>query len=313
MYKSEVSDTLSNNSIYSDLLGISLLKKEESVMELKNKKYCIVGLGMEGGSYAMAIKEKIAPIAIYGIDKNPDTLKKAQFSGVIVNIPIEEILQDTDVLIMAIYPKDIVDFLKKNQEFLRPGTIITDVAGVKSFIIENIRTFLRSDVDYIAGHPMAGNQYMGFDNADINIFKDKNYILIPQEQNKDENIAFIEKLALAIGCKRISKIDMISHDKKIAYASHMMHFISVCVTNSPTFQSSLDELAGGSFKDLTRISDINPYLWTETFFYNKEFLLEELEHFKKNLDILTKSLKDDDYDKVFDFLERSRRRKSRKS
>jgi len=92
-----------------------------------------------------------------------------------------------------------------------------------------------------------------------------------------------------------------------------MHFISVCVTNSPTFQSSLDEFAGGSFKDLTRISDINPYLWTETFFYNKEFLLEELEHFKKNLDILTKSLKDDDYDKVFDFLERSRRRKSRKS
>lgn len=281
-------------------------------MELKNKKYTIVGLGMEGGSYAMAIKEKIAPIAIYGIDKNPDTLKKAQLSGIIVNMPIDEILQDTDVLIMALYPKDIVDFLKKNQNYLKPNTIITDVAGVKSFIMENIRTFLRNDVDYIAGHPMAGNQYMGFDNADINIFKDKNYIIIPQEQNKDENIDFIKKLALAIGCKRISTIDMLKHDKKMAYASHMMHFISVCVTNSPTFESSLDEFAGGSFKDLTRISDINPYLWSETFFYNKEFLLEELEHFKKNLDFLTKSLKDDDYDKVFEFLEKSRRRKSRK-
>ena len=282
-------------------------------MELKNKKYTVVGLGMEGGSYAIAIKEKIAPIAIYGIDKNQDTLKKAQSKGIIVNMPIEEILQDTDVLIMAIYPKDIVEFLKKNQTFLKPGTIITDVAGVKSFVIENILTFLRNDVDYISGHPMAGNQYMGFDNADTNIFKDKNYIIIPQEQNKNENIAFIEKLALAIGCKKISKLDMIAHDKKIAYASHMMHFISVCVTNSPTFESSLDEFAGGSFKDLTRISDINPYLWSETFFYNKEFLLDELELFRKNLDFLTKSLLDDDYDKVFDFLEKSRRRKSKKS
>lgn len=278
-------------------------------MNLQDKKYTVVGLGMEGGSYALAIKEKINPVKIYGIDIDKDTLKKAVNFGIDTQKPKEYILRDTDVLILAAYPKIAIDFLKENQKFLKSGCIVTDVCGVKSFVIDEIQCFLRDDLDYIAGHPMAGNQYSGFDNADINIFKDKNYIFVPQTKNKQENLEFMKSLALAIGFKTTSKIDKDVHDKKIAYASHMMHFISVCVTNCPAFESSLGNFAGGSFKDLTRISDLNPYLWSETFFLNKKFLLEEVKEFRKNIDFLLDSLKDDDYKAVFDFLEKSRKRK----
>lgn len=282
-------------------------------MNLQDLKYTVVGLGMLGGSYALAIKEKINPLAIYGIDNNQDTINKAEKKGIIANKRIDEILKDTDVLILAVYPSIAIEFLKTNQKYLKTNSIVTDVCGVKSSIITEISSFLRDDLDFIAGHPMAGNQYMGFDNSDIEIFLDKNYIIVPQEKNKDENIKLVEELAFAIGFSSISKVDMETHDKKIAYASHMMHFISVCVTNSDTFDIDLDTFAGGSFKDLTRIADINPYLWSETFFLNKKYILEELELFRENIDYLASSLEEDNYDKVFDFLEKSRRRKSNKN
>lgn len=280
-------------------------------MSLKDRKYTIVGLGMLGGSYALAISQKINPLAVYGIDIDDTTRQKAQDKGIITNKKVEDILKDTDILIMSLYPKDTVNFLRENQKNIKSNSIITDVCGVKSSIIPQIRQFLRKDLDYIPAHPMAGNQYRGFDNADVDIFIDKNYIFVPQEDNKRQNLEILKEMALAIGFTHISETDMFTHDKKIAYASHLMHLISVCVTNCETFESSLDRFAGGSFKDLTRISDINPHLWTETFFYNKEFLLEELNLFKQNIDYLQSALENEQYQKVFDFLEKSRVRKSK--
>ena len=114
-------------------------------MNLQDKKYTVVGLGMEGGSYALAIKEKINPVKIYGIDIDKDTLKKAVNFGIDTQKPKKDILQDTDVLILAVYPKIAIDFLKENQKFLKSGCIVTDVCGVKSFEVDEIHSLLRED------------------------------------------------------------------------------------------------------------------------------------------------------------------------
>ncbi|QQK08447.1 prephenate dehydrogenase [Miniphocaeibacter halophilus] len=284
-----------------------------SLNRLKNMNITIAGLGMEGGSMALAIKEWIRPKKIYGISRTENTIKAAEALEAIDkgSINPQEILEDTDLLILSMYPSGIVEFLRKNQEFLKPGTVITDLAGTKKKLVPEILSFLRDDLDFIPGHPMAGNEFSGFLNADKAIFYNANYILTPTERNKPENIDLIKTLALEIKCKGVEITDIDTHDKKIAYASQLVHAISVAITNSPSYDDQVEYFVGGSFKDITRVARINPNLWTDAFLESKEDLLIEMDKFLKEFIKLKDALEIEDYEKIWNILEHSRQRRSR--
>lgn len=284
--------------------------KQRDIQPLKDKNYTIVGLGMEGGSFAIALKDWVQPQKIYGIDKNPKAILAAYEMGVVEKGETDQILQDTDVLVLAVYPQAIVDFLRDHQQYLKADTLITDLCGTKGRIVPEIRSFLRKDLSYIPGHPMAGNEHRGFLYADKNIFKGCNYIFTPFENTSEEKLEFLTRLAYAIGAGEVSTTDIVTHDQKIAYASQLTHLLAVCLTNSPSFDASLDQFIGGSFRDLTRVANINPDLWTDAFFQCREDLIHEIEKFEENLSYCKRALKDNQWDQIYEFLEESRQRKT---
>ncbi|WP_207204785.1 prephenate dehydrogenase [Miniphocaeibacter massiliensis] len=281
--------------------------------KLSNMNITVAGLGMEGGSMALAIKEWIRPNILYGISRTKSTVTAAEALGAIDkgSIETEKILGDTDLLILSMYPSGVVDFLKKNQKYLKEGTVITDLAGTKKKLVPEIFSFLRKDVDYIPGHPMAGNEYRGFLYADKAIFNNANYILTPTENNKKENIDLIRDLAFAIKCKSVEITDIETHDQKIAYASQLVHAISVAITNSPSYDDQVEYFVGGSFKDITRVARINPDLWTDAFLESKEDLLKEMDKFLEEFSKLKNALENSEYDKIWNILEQSRQKRSR--
>ncbi|MDR2491646.1 MAG: prephenate dehydrogenase, partial [Spirochaetaceae bacterium] len=180
-----------------------------------NKTFCIVGLGLMGGSFARALREfalcpdaRIAAIDkdahIFAIDKDAGVLARAVESGVIDDgvLPSDapSVLGRADVVIVCLYPAQTSSFLRENAPFFKRGAIVTDISGVKG-ALESIRPALAAAgaFDFISGHPMAGGEKEGFANARANLFQGRNYILIPAPENKPENIAFLKTLIHALG------------------------------------------------------------------------------------------------------------------
>jgi prephenate dehydrogenase len=176
-----------------------------------------------------------------------------------------------------------VDFLIAHKGDFKAGSIVTDIAGVKTGLAGRLQDFLRDDVDFILGHPMAGSEKEGFAASSPDIFRGRNYILMPHSKNKSENLAFFKALVTEIGFARIIETDSITHDHKIAFTSQLCHVIACALVQSAE-DTRITEFGGGSFEDLTRIAMINAPLWTELFLTNRKDLLEHITAFEQALD-----------------------------
>lgn len=260
-----------------------------------NFNIAIVGLGLIGGSYAMALKE-LKPHRIYGIDMDEGTLKKALKMGIIDRgyNDGEIALKDADIVIIALYPEETIKFVKENLNNFKMGAVITDTCGIKKEIVERINCILPQNLDFIGAHPMAGREAKGFEYASKDIFKNANYIITPNKRNSQKNVKLIEKMARAIGCKNIVSITPEDHDRIISYTSQLPHFIAVSLMSLETKEADFVMFTGGSFKDATRVAVINSGLWSELFMLNSENLLSEIEKFEESIKELKDIVKSED-------------------
>lgn len=255
----------------------------------------VVGLGVVGGSFLMSLKEA-GYKDVYGIDIDEDTLRKAKKQGLIKDgcTSGEELIKKADLTIISIYPKLVKNFVEKNKEFFKEGSVITDATGIKVMFIKDIINILPKNVDFVFGHPMAGREKKGIDFASAEVFKGANYIITPIERNKSENVDLIEKLAYKIGFKRVRKITPEFHDEMIGFTSQLPHAIAVALINSDEEGRETGSFIGDSYRDLTRIANINEELWSELFLGNKENLLDAIKNFEFQLDLIKKSILEDD-------------------
>lgn len=280
-------------------------------MDLSGFNITIVGLGLIGGSFAKALR-KLNPKHLWAIDKDLATLKKAEEAKVIDFSGLETtyMLSESNLIIMALYPEDTIKFIEKNMAHFRSGSIITDICGLKANIITRINEILRSDLEFVGGHPMAGKELAGFANADESIFENANYLLTPTNYNKKETLEFIENLIVAIGCKKPILISAEEHDRIIAYTSHLPHLIAVSLINCSTTEKNLKSLVGGSFKDATRVAALNSTLWLELIKTNKENVIDIIDCFIADLlDLKVAIMNDDDKKLLQAFRSASNRRK----
>ncbi|MBV1758166.1 MAG: prephenate dehydrogenase [Dethiosulfatibacter sp.] len=279
-------------------------------MNFSDMNITIVGLGMEGGSYAIAINHYIRPKNLFAIDINENILIAAEKLGVIQkgSTNPKDILPQSDLVIMCIYPSDIIDFIRDHMALFKSGSIITDAAGVKRNIVNEIVNIIRDDLDFVPGHPMAGNEFKGFLYADQKIFHGNSYLITPTTKNKEENIKLVEQMARRFGCSKVYRTDIDTHDSMIAYASQLMHVIAVSIVNNDNFSNDIDLFSGGSFKNATRVANINPDLWTDAFMQNSDFLIDQITAFNDNMELVKKALIDKDSDAIYQFLEKSRLR-----
>ena len=255
----------------------------------------IVGLGVIGGGYAMALKEA-GYTEVYGIDKRKETLKKAKALGIIKEgyEDEQEIVQKADLIVLAIYPNLVKNFIINNKEHFKDGAVITDVTGIKQLFINEIIEILPENIDFVFAHPMAGREKKGIDYATNTVFKGANFLITVIDRNKDENLDLIENLAYKMGFKHVKRICPKYHDEMIAFTSQLPHALAVALINSDVEGRNTGEFIGDSYRDLTRIANINESLWSQLFLGNKENLLEAINNFEKELDKIKLSLESDD-------------------
>ena len=243
-------------------------------------KITIVGLGVIGGSFAMAFKEAGFD-DVYAIDLNKESIEKAKDMGIIKDGSdnARELLKISDLVIICIYPKIIKNFILENKNNFKDGAIVTDVAGIKGTLIKELDDIIPDNIDFIFGHPMAGRENKGIDHASAQCYKGANYLLVDTERNDDDNVLFLQSIIYKLGFKRIIRISSDFHDQIIAFTSHLPHVMAVSLINSDVEARNTEIYMGGSYRDATRVADINEDLWTELFLGNKENLLEVIDDF----------------------------------
>lgn len=257
----------------------------------KETKILIVGLGLLGGTYAKALTKK--GFHVSAITKEQSDIDYALKNGLIESgfaQISDEVIKESDLIIFALYPKTFTAWIKEHGGLIRPGTLITDVTGVKGRVVKKVQNMLPEGVEFIAAHPMAGREVSGVQNADETIFEGANYIVVPTEKNTEEAIELCKELGRILGFASISELSVDEHDEMIAYLSQLTHCIAVslmCSSENPY----IGKYTGDSFRDLTRIAKINEDMWTELFMMNKDKLIHEMNMFilkmMKMQDLLT--------------------------
>lgn len=275
----------------------------------KDTKILIVGLGLIGGSYAEALSS--GGYEVGAIDCNADSIAFALEKGWISSGRADtdgEYIGKFDLIVFALYPHIFIDWVKQNQRFIRPGALLTDVTGVKCSVVYEVQKLLRSDLEFIGAHPMAGREVSGVRNAKKEMFTDANYIVTPTESNTLEAIAACKALGRAIGFKNISTLTPEKHDEIVGFLSHLTHCIAVALMISKESEH-MCEYTGDSFRDLTRIAKINDVMWSELFMLNKTELLAQMKLFEAAFDRLRISIEQDDTDALREMMRLSAKRR----
>lgn len=275
----------------------------------KDTKILIVGCGLIGGSYAMGLTAKGYDVT--AIDLNPDAIKFGLDNGLFAHGYTEaapEILAEADFVIMGLYPTAMLDWLRANQQYFSPDTLITDVSGVKSNIVDVAQGFLREDLEFLGSHPMAGKETSGIFNADYHIFAAANFIITPTEKNTPEAIATVRRLAEILEFKTIRELDIESHDRIIGFLSQLTHAIAVSLMTCND-DEELGFYTGDSFRDLTRIARINDVMWSELFLLNRDILVENIDSFSAELSRMRQILLDSDRESLQQMFRKSTARR----
>ncbi len=269
------------------------------------KNILIIGLGLLGGSYAKALTKK--GFDVKAITLSQEDIDYAVREGFISSGTTQVdhcVIADAQLIIFALYPHAFVEWIEQNGNLIKPGTVITDVTGVKGCIVDKIQNMLPSGVEFISAHPMAGKETCGVRGADETIFKKANYIVVPTNRNTPDGIRLCCDLGRALGFNDISSLTVRQHDEMIAFLSQLTHAIAVslmCANGDP----NLVRYTGDSFRDLTRIANINDEMWSELFLANREALLQEMDGYRDAFDRLYNTIKTGDRDTMRDMMKLS--------
>lgn len=272
-------------------------------------KILIVGLGLLGGSYAMALKKQ--GYTVWGITRKEQTVKYALEHKLIDKGTTDidaKLIGSADIIVFALYPHIFTEWVKQNGHLIKPGTIVTDVTGVKQSVVYNIQKLLPDGVEFISAHPMAGRETAGIEYSDDRIFEGANYIVVPTDKNTEHGIEICKALGETLGFARISVLSPEKHDSMIAFLSQLTHCIAVslmCANDDP----DLVHYTGDSFRDLTRIADINDEMWSELFLTNKDALLSEMDAYRATFDKLYEHIKNGEREQMREMMRLSTTRR----
>lgn len=264
----------------------------------------IVGLGIIGGSMAMAIK-KYTDHYVIGINRTRATLKQAYECGAIDEMGSEQSLRNADLVILGLYPELAVEYIRQHGDKIKKGAIVTDTSGIKSAICPELNALAKLyGFSFIGSHPMAGKETNGFGSADPDLFKGASFIVIPGnvQYSKVETLC---KLANSIGFSSYRFTTPEEHDRMIAYTSQLPHVLACAYVLSPQCPNH-HGFSAGSYRDVSRVAKINAELWSELFVENREPLTKEIDTLIENLTLIKNQINASDRDKLVNTLQKSR-------
>ena len=279
-------------------------------MDIKDKNILIVGLGVVGGSYAMALTAA-GYKNVYAVNRSEASLKKAVQAGIVKggSVNIEDFAAKADIAVIAVYPTGAEECARKLGALMKKGSLVTDVLGIKRYYSEKISAVLPDYIDYVPAHPMAGREKRGLDYASADVLKGANFIITPITRSTPGGIEAVKTLACDMGFGKIRTLTTEEHDRVIAYTSQLPHALAVSLINSDEEDSGTGDFIGDSFRDLTRIAEINADLWQELFIGNGENLIAAIDMFTEQLSAIRKAVEEKDRESLVKQFEKSSTRR----
>ena len=275
---------------------------------MADKRIVVVGLGLIGGSMAMAL-QGFEDYEVVGVVRSASTYQKVveRHAADRVTYNAAEELPGADVVILAQDPQGIVSFLEEHRSHFKPGSVIVDVCGVKRAIVDGARC-LPDDVDFIGCHPMAGKEVSGIDNAEAGLFRNTHFIMTPPEGVGEEHVDLVERMARFCQVRDVIRTTPERHDEMIAYTSQLMHIIALSVCDDEELFSCRG-FEGGSFRDCTRVAALDVGLWTQLFSLNREALSRTVKRLEGRLAAYRRAIETQDNELLAAMLTHSAARK----
>ncbi len=272
-------------------------------------KIGIIGLGLMGGSFALALKKRFKDrdekLDVIGYDHNDQHCLEALELKIADKITDDiQDLFNLDLIVLTIPVNAILKILPELKGISTDTTII-DFGSTKEKIVNAIPKEIRAN--FVASHPMTGTEKFGPKAADRKLYRGKVVVICNSEDNDKEHLKFAKDIFRDIGMK-IFYMDAKEHDKHAAYISHMPHAVSYALSNAVMNQENpkaVLALAGGGFKDMSRIAKSSPNMWIDIFKQNKDNLLTATKHFKDELNMLEEYIENDEWESLKSWIEKA--------
>jgi len=251
----------------------------------------LIGCGLMGGSFALALKRAGLVKRVVGYSKSPSTTDRARQLGVIdIEAPSALLaVSGADIVLLAVPVASTEASFKSIKHLVTPQMLIMDVGSTKRDVVDAARRALREQIGcFVPAHPIAGKELSGVENADADLYVGRQVVLTPLERTSNVQLQQAIDVWSALGCTVI-KMTPEAHDAAFAAVSHLPHLIAFAAMNAiagqPMGRDFLN-LAGPGFRDFTRIAASDPAMWRDVIMSNREELLTQSKLFQRNLQAL---------------------------
>jgi prephenate dehydrogenase len=274
-------------------------------------KLAVVGVGLIGGSLALALKDAGAVGHVVGIGRGLPNLETALRLGVVDSYTqdLAEGVADADVIFLATPVQALGAVAEQAMPHLKAGAIITDGGSVKQAVIDAIEPHLRDDVHFVPGHPIAGTENSGAEAAFATLYCDRRCILTPTENTDAEALDRMQRMWQLVG-SQVVIMDVEKHDRVLAAISHLPHMVAYALVNAvgsyDRYNENILEYSAGGFRDFTRIASSDPTMWRDIAMTNRNALIEMMEQFETFFAELKEDVAIGSGERLFEFFRRSK-------
>ena len=275
-------------------------------------KVHIIGIGLIGGSFALDLKSNFSEIEISGTDSNKKHLEKALELGLIDNTAELKEVRNADVVIVAVPVDASTQVIKTVLDNVGENTLVFDAGSTKENLCKALESH-KNRRNFLAAHPISGTEFSGPEAAIKDLYRNKTIIICEVEKTafklQEKALEIFQKLGM-----RIRYMDPKSHDRHIAYVSHLSHISSFMlgktVLEKEKNERDIFDLAGSGFASTVRLAKSSPAMWAPIFKQNKENVLETLKEYIQNLEHFRDLMEKDDFEAVFNEMEKTNHIKS---
>jgi len=284
---------------------------------MEKLKVAIIGVGLIGGSLGLALKDRLKDgVYIKGLSRTQESMQRAVSLGAVdaASGNIKDVVEDADLVFLSTPVLQIVPMVEKMLPFLKKGAILTDAGSTKQHIWEHLKNLLPSDIYYVAGHPMTGKERSGVEAADKDLFVNKCYVIVEDTGAPRE---IVEKVlaVLRLTGANLTTLDIAAHDRCASIISHVPHVAAAAlVTLLNRSQGDLEssiKLAGGGFKDTTRIASSNSDMWADICISNKTPIINNLKELQGILEEVIKAIDSGDREAIYGYFSQAKDRRDK--